>query len=161
MGAGQPFDSSPRILAVAFATPGGGYRLVMQNHILIPRPEDPTQAGWMFEDGSLRIDRGALLVVLAHLQSSAGGRTFRFRWQGGAFRLVGYDFVDMHRYSHCLNKVSINYLTHRMRMSHADNEEAPERVRWRQLPVRTPWTVDRIGDGMRFDPEHAVNGARC
>src|ERR1700712_4507125 len=34
-------DTNPRVLAVLFAQPGGGYRLVAQNHQLIPPMEDP------------------------------------------------------------------------------------------------------------------------
>jgi hypothetical protein len=161
MSAGQPFDGSPRLFAAALATTGGRYRLAFQTHLLIPRPYTPIDDEWMFEEGSLRIERGTLVIVLSHLGSSAGARTFRLRWQDGAFRLIGYDFTDVHRYSHCTNTVSVNYSTRRMRTGFAPDGGAPERERWRTLPARPLLTVDRIGDGMAFDPEGAVSAIRC
>ena len=37
----EPLDTNPRILAVAFAKPDGGYQLVAQNSQLIPRRDSP------------------------------------------------------------------------------------------------------------------------
>jgi hypothetical protein len=162
MGAGRKFDSTPRILAVIFASSEGlGYRLALQNRTLIPRPADPTQAEWMFEAGSLAIERGALKVMLAHLGSSAGGTSFTFRWREGAFRLIGYDFSDVHRYTHCTNTVSINYLTRRMKISRMLDDDAPERTQWRRISPRALTTIDEIGDGLAFDPENASESISC
>ncbi len=160
MSAGQVFDSSPRILAALLARQGG-YRLALQNHRLIPRPDSSTQAEWMFEEGSLSIERGAIVVALSHFGSSVGTSIFRLRWQDDAFRLIGYDFSDVHRYSHCTNTVSINYLTRRMRITHADDGESPERESWRRLPQRSLLGADEIGEGTRFHPEGAVSGISC
>lgn len=161
MSAGLPFDSSPRLLAAALFVPGDGYRLGLQTDRLIPRPYTPVQDGWMFEEGSLEIERGALVVRLGHLESSAGTRSFRLRWQEGAFRLIGYDLTDVHRYSHCTNTISINYLTLRIRTTHADDGESPERRSWRRLAPRPLLAADQIGDGMEFDPEGAVSAIHC
>jgi hypothetical protein len=161
MSSGQPFDSSPRLLAAALATPGGRFRLAFQNDVLIPRPYTPLHDGWMFEEGSLAVERGALLISLGHLESSVGTRTFRLRWQEGAFRLIGYDLTDVHRYTHCTNTISVNYSTRRMRTGFAPDGDSPERARWRTLAMRPLLTVDRIGDGMAFDPEGAVSAMRC
>jgi hypothetical protein len=80
----NPFDSNPRILAVALA--GGAnkpYKLVLQNHTLIARSEDSVLDDPLSETGGIAIDKDALKVAL-HLFSSAGSwatglTTYRFR----------------------------------------------------------------------------------
>jgi hypothetical protein len=155
------FDTNPRILAVAFSVPGGGYRLAAENHALIPRRTNPSQTDPFFADDSLHVARGALRIYLERLMSAggwgAGTTTFTFRWQGNALRLIGYDFSNVQRNTGRLSTLSINYLTRRMKTAAGNIASDAERVRWTRLPARPLLTIDQIGDGLEFDPDGAVS----
>src|SRR5262245_1488240 len=92
----NPLDTNPRILAVALATgTDKPYKLVLQNHTLIARTEDPVLDDPLSEVGGVDIERGMLKVVL-HLFSSAGSwaagpTTYRFRHSKRGFELIGFD----------------------------------------------------------------------
>jgi hypothetical protein len=157
------FDTNPRILAVAFAERGaGGYRLVVQNHRLIPRhviatiddPFDP-------EGDALEIERGTLKVSLIRFASAggwdAGGTAFTFRWQNGALRLIGYDFDNVRRNTGESTSLSINFVTRRARIATGRIESDAERVRWSRIRAGPLLTIDEIGDGLEFDPDGAVS----
>ena len=97
----NPFDTNPRILAVALGVPGGGYRLAAQDHDLIARRDYPTQSD-PFE-GEFAIARGSLNVTV-RLFMSAGGwdassAGFRFSWRDNGLRLIGYDYRSVQRNS--------------------------------------------------------------
>jgi hypothetical protein len=158
----NPFDTNPRILAVAFATAGRpGYRLAVQNHVLIPRRDYPTQEDPFFaEDAEFAIAGGALRLSLYRFMNAGGwdmGPTsFTFRWQDDALRLIGYDFVNVQRNSGRMASLSVNYLTRRVRTATGNVGTDAERVRWTRLrPAPLP-TIDQIGDGLEFDPQGLV-----
>lgn len=157
----NPFDTNPRILGVALAVPGGGYRLVAQDHGLIARRDSPTQEDPFGEDSEgIAIDRGALRVSL-HLFMNAGGwdagpLSFAFRWQDGALRLIGYDRTTISRGSGCSTGISINYLTGRAWLSLGNIANDRERRVQRRVAARQLPTIDQVGDGMAFDPGIAM-----
>lgn len=157
----DPFDTNPRILAVALARPQGGYRLIVQDHALIPRPESPAQQD-PFEspDGGLRLVRDTVRVDLYRFMSAggwdAGPTRFTFRWQAGALRLIGYDYNNVHRGLGCLTTLSVNYLTRRARLAAGYIDEDAEQVRWRRLAARPLLAIGEIGDGFAFDPDGLV-----
>jgi hypothetical protein len=160
----DPFNTNPRMLGVAFAIPAGGYRLAIQDRTLIPRREIPAQADMLDpEDRGLEIARGTLKLRLTRFMSagswSAGSTSFTFRWRAGAFRLIGFDYVNVQRNTSCMVTFSLNYLTHRARLeaAYADGEGAGE-VRWRRLPIRPLRTIGDIGNGLEFDPEGMITG---
>lgn len=149
----NPFDTNPRILAVALGVPGGGYRLAAQDHRLIARRDYPTQSD-PFEQ-ELAIARGSLNVTVRLFMNAggwgAGSSSFRFRWRDNGLRLIGYDHMDVQRNSGCMTRLSINYLTGRVRRSSGRTDLDRETVRWSRLPVRALLPIDRIGDGLEFD----------
>lgn len=156
----NPFDTNPRILAVAFARPGGaGYRLAVQNHSLIARRTNPAQTDPFGEEESVfEIARGNLRLSL-HLFMSAGGwtmgnSTFTLRWQDDALRLIGFDSNMTQRNTGGMESLSVNYLTHRVRAGTGHMSRNGERVRWRRLRPGPLLTIAQVGDGMEFDPEH-------
>lgn len=154
----NPFDTNPRILAVALATPRGqGYRLAVQNHSLIGRRDNSAQLDpFGEEDGRLAIERGTLRLSL-HLFMSAGGWTmanyhYTFRWQGNALRLVGYDSNSVQRNSGEAETLSVNYLTRRVRTATGSIESEAQRVRWTRLRPGPLLTIEQVGYGLDFDP---------
>jgi hypothetical protein len=156
----NPLDTNPRILAVAFAEAAGGYRLALQDHDLIPRRDTPCQMDWFSADGGLEISRGALRVFLEHMMGmggwDAGTTSYAFRWQDGAMRLIGYDYGNTQRNTGCLNTISINYLTRRIRTTRTWVSNDRDEVRWRSLPPRHQPTLAAIGDAGNFDPERLI-----
>lgn len=152
----KPFDTNPRILAVLLAKPGGGYRLAVEDHALIPRRENSCQvehfAGLAIEQGALRVDFERMM--------SAGGwdmgsTTFRWRWRDGALRLIGFDYSNVKRNTGALGRVSVNYLTRRAKISTGNIEDDRETVRWTRLRGRAP-TIGEVGDGLTFDPDGLI-----
>jgi hypothetical protein len=153
----NPFDTNPRILAVAFRNgPAGDFVLQIENHRLIPRRTDPVMAD-PFEEG-LTIDRGSLRVNLTLWLSAGGwdmsGMTHTLQYRNGRFELIGYDRSTTNRSSLDTTDVSVNYLTGKMKIAtgNSNSDKAPK-VTWKTLPRRSLLTIDEIGDGLEFEPK--------
>jgi hypothetical protein len=147
----EPFDTNPHMLAVAFRQPRGGYRLAASNHRLFVQPLRPfTGEGPLGED-TIRIERGGLLISFDYLRGAA---SYRFRWQSGAFRLIGYEGSGVS--GGCIETISINYLTRRARVTKGLTSDDRERVANRAVDGRAP-TLDAI-DLETFMPEEAIAG---
>ncbi|GJE58837.1 hypothetical protein [Methylobacterium trifolii] len=152
----QTWDSNPRILAIAFARPDGGYRLVVQNHSLIPRRESANLDDAFEDPQSLAIVRGAISVKL-HLFASTGGadtgyKTFIFRHHTQSFVLIGYDASNVQRMSGETRETSVNYLTGRATVATGTISDDATRRRSRTLPPGALLTFEDVGDGLEFDP---------
>lgn len=157
-GLGQnPFDTNPRILAVAFGSgPAKPYRLVLEDHTLIARPGDPVLDDVLAETGGVAIERGTLKVAL-HLFSSAGSwamgtTTYSFRHGKKGFELIGFDRSTVDRGDGSIKDVSINYLTRKIKISTGTIENDESKVEWRTLPKKRLLLIDEIGDGLEFEP---------
>lgn len=150
------YDTNPRMLIVAFAKKEGGYELAAADHKLIPRRENPNQDEPFDE---VRIAGGTLRVKM-HLFLEAGGwrmggSAYTFRWQDGAFRLIGFDRDSIFKNSGETEEISINYLTGRKltKKGHmgSDSEERSAET----LPKTKLLALAEIGDGLMFEPgEH-------
>jgi hypothetical protein len=152
----DPFDTNPRILAVAFRNaPMGDYALQLENHTLIPRRTDPVADDPFDKDDGIVITRGGMQVRLRWFLSAGGWGTFTaaytFRNRNGRFELIGYDREDLHRGSGETKAVSANYLTRRMKVTTGSIEHDANKVTWKSLPQRPLLTLDQIGDGLAFD----------
>jgi len=152
----SPLDSNPRMLAIAFAGPAGGYTLAAQNHTLISRHEAPNLSD-VFEDGpGVSIVRGTLRTTLYFFSNagswSTGSASFTFRWQAGAFALIGYDNSSMMRNSGHTESLSINYATRRVRYTEGSIDSDEDSVRWETLTSPRRWTLETVGDGSAFQP---------
>jgi hypothetical protein len=136
----NPFDTNPRILGAAFADPAGGYRIVLQNHTLIPRPEYPTMDDPLdpngVQPGGVEVKNGVLRVTLGRFMSAGGwgmGRsTFIFRWkEGDCFQLIGYDNLEVRRNTGEIEERSVNFSTRRVKLTKSSMEtEGPGKVTW-------------------------------
>ena len=138
----RELDTNPRILAVAFAQPEGGYKLAAQNSTLIPRSVRPDQEDNFDEEGSLHVARGAFSVKL-HYFSSAGGwdtgsTAFTFRWQNNRFELIG-----VLREIFAVSDVVL--------VTAGSISGGPSKSRSFALPKKPLRTLDDVGDGMEFE----------
>ncbi|HEY0014304.1 MAG TPA: hypothetical protein VGB79_15785 [Allosphingosinicella sp.] len=157
---GETIDTNPRILAIALAAAGGGYRLGVQDQELIPRRDNPCASDW-FAPEHLRIERGAVRIDLERFMSAGGwdmGTTsFTFRWEDDNLRLIGFDYSNVKRNTGDVGGVSINYLTGRAKLTRGRIDEDRETVRWVTLHSRRPLTIWSVGDGLMYDPENLIS----
>lgn len=149
-------DTNPRMLAAFFAEPAGGYRLEMQNHTLIPRAESFFFDDFLGSPDAISVRRGTLRVTL-HLWASAGSWTtsrtaFTFRYQEACFRLIGYDYDEIHRGNGETSGLSVNYLTRRFKRTRGNIEVDTTEESWARLKKQPLRCLSRVGNGLEFDP---------
>jgi hypothetical protein len=105
-----------RILAVVLRRRGAnaGYALAELNRRLIPYSDDTSQEDPM-ADGELTVQRGGFGIKLTLLAGSGSYQTatvrYRFRYQDGCFRLIGYDRMETQRATLDTRDLSIDFLT--------------------------------------------------
>lgn len=150
---GRIFNDNPRILAIYFARPSGGYRLAAHDQRLIPvgapTDDDPITG---IAQGGVAVVHGTLQVSLGAFGSSITSATFTFRWQDGGFALIGYDSISVSRSSNTEVTDSFNYLTARRKRSvERVSDDAPH-VSWGDLPRRRLEALGEVGNGLNFDP---------
>jgi hypothetical protein len=155
---GETLDTNPWMLAVLLARPGGGYRLAVENHALIPRRDDACRLDGL---AAIAVERGALRLDFERMMSAGGWdmgtTTFKWRWREGALRLVGFDYSNVSRNSGATGAISINYPAGRVKISTGNIDSDREKVRWTTLRRRTAPTIEEVGDGLAFDPEKLVS----
>lgn len=148
-------NTNPRMLAVAYAETGG-FRLVLQNHSLIPRETDPVLDDFI-EGGGISMGNGTFKVRLRRFASAGswGVETvaYTFKPRGDRIEMIGYDRTSTQRNSGETRDVSINYVSGRMKITTGTISGSGERSVWRQAPGRA-MPLDQIGDGLDFDAEH-------
>lgn len=153
----NPLDTNPRILAVALRSgPSGDYVLRLENHMLIPRRDDPVFADPLSESGGISIKRGALRVSLYQFASAGGWgmstTTYSFQLRGGRFVLIGFDRDSVTRNTGETKAISIDYLAGKMKIAHGTISSDASKVVWKMVAPRPP-TINEIGSGLEFDPE--------
>jgi hypothetical protein len=153
----KSFDTNPRILAIAFRDGGSGkFNLQLQNHTLIPRRTEPAADDPFDKDIGIATVRDGFQVRLNWFMSAGGWETFNttytFRHRSGRFELIGYDRDTTHRGSGDTTSLSINYLTRKVKKTAGHISRDAEKVRWQTLSQRLAPTLERIGDGLSFEP---------
>jgi hypothetical protein len=153
-GGPERLDTNPRMLAVALAREGGGYRKVLQDHELLPRVLGSNVEEPLDEDG-LSITKGLLKVKLRLFLSMGGWTTytnrFTFRFQEGCFKLIGYDRAEVNRGSGATEDVSINYLTGQGWKAKGSIESDKPGKRVKLTPSRRPLRcLGEVGNGLEF-----------
>ncbi|MFN3388807.1 MAG: hypothetical protein ACK40O_07720 [Allosphingosinicella sp.] len=149
---------NPRILAIAFARAGGGYRLAVADAAFLPRRRRPNglSDGFMlFEEGSLEIASRRLRIRFDYTR---GHTSFLFRWQAGSLRLIGYDSAGAS--GGCIRTLSANFLTRRAKLTAGPIESDAAQVRWVALDAAAPPALAAIGEGEAFDVDALLAGER-
>ena len=150
------FDTNPRMLVVLFAGEGG-YRLVLQDHALIPRPDNPVMDDYLDGDDAVTVRRGAFTVSLRSWASAGSwytsATTFTFRHQDGCFRLIGYDQAWLHRATGETGSTSLNFAAGKGVFEQGTMEsDAPLASKTVTIPPRPLPCLQDIGNGFEFDP---------
>lgn len=105
-------DTNPYLLAIGLAGPNG-YALAATNHDLFPRFTAPMHEDTPPGADTIVIARAVLTLSFEHLRSA---EQFRFRWNGKAFALVGYDCGGVSGAGGKVYGLSANYLTRKARI---------------------------------------------
>lgn len=154
--AGETVDTNPRILAAALATKDG-FHLILDNHTLIPRVTSSFESDPLSEVGGVSIDRGSLKVAIYYFPtaggSDAGFCTFRFRYDGQDFRLIGFDNDNTNRISGETSIVSVNYLTGKATVETGSIGSDKVDKAAKRLKTRKPVGIGDVGEGCFFEPD--------
>lgn len=153
-GLGVPqLDTNPRVLLVLLADPAGGWRRVAQSDTVIRRNDMPTLSD-AYEDGGLTLDKRVLGVTVGFFANAgswtASHTTYKFRWQDGCMRLIGFDESVLNRGSGETTDTSVNLLTRKATRA-VGNMEVDGSVQHRYaLKPRPPVCLKAVND--EFDP---------
>jgi hypothetical protein len=153
----KPFDTNPRILAIAFRSGvSGNFTLQLENHTLIPRRTEPAAGDPFDKELGIAVVRDGFQVRLDWFMSAGGWETFNttytFRHRSGRFELIGYDRSTTHRGSGDTTSLSVNYLTRKVKRTTGHISRDTDKVRWQTLPQRPSPTLENLGDGLSFEP---------
>ena len=107
-------DTNPYMVALGVRE-RSGYRLVAVHHKLFPREVAPMHGDDPPSADTIEISRGVLSLYFGHLR---GFDRFRFRWNGKAFALIGFDCGGAAGGS--ILGLSANYLTRRARIERGE-----------------------------------------
>ena len=141
-------------LLIAFARPKGGYQIIEDNSTFLDGPDPSGVNDDPLDAGTLEIVRGALKISRTYLR---GQYHYRFRWSGGAFRLIGYESSGSD--GRCTSDTSINFLTRRARMATQElSQDATEHKAVRRTKARLATLAEASRD--EFYPEELINGTR-
>ncbi len=129
------FDTNPRILAILFRNKDKSYSLKEQSNTFIITPYSPV-SDEPFED--LTITDGVIKIDFLLWQSAGGWGTtrasYKFRFAGNDFQLIGADRMDLQRNTGETEDRSYNFLTRRVEVSKGNIEmEKPQKVTWETL----------------------------
>ena len=148
------FNCNPRMLLVVLSdAQEWNYRLGASDGEIIPDWEAPT-----YNDpySSVAIDNGSVVLGLGFWANAGSwmmfNRAFRFRWNGQAMSLIGYDATMTHRASGEMKQVSVNYLTGKRQDAEGLISDSTTNWVWSDMPKRPSPILGKIGDGFMFEP---------
>jgi hypothetical protein len=138
----QIFDTNPRMLIVLFKNKNG-YTLGELNKTIIPIADGPT----MDEPfKSVAIKKNVLELSFTVFYSAGSwftsNSTYKFKYSGQQFELIGADVCEVQRNSGEQTDLSYNFLSNKLKVTSnmitGDDGEVDEKpkVKWRNLPHR-------------------------
>lgn len=149
----EPFDTNPYLLAIAFAD-DAGYRLAASTHEFFVRPEIPYSGDLLPEESdSVEIERGTLLL---HNEYLRGWDSYRFRWNGRDFALIGFDSGGAS--GACVERISINYLIGKVVWSNEPIGEGKSATVTRAVKKSTDLPTLATFDNSEFIPSDTIDG---
>jgi hypothetical protein len=145
-----------RIVLVALATvrPAGYVRSVA-NAQLVPRDlsgqlEDPMADGEItVRPGGFDLKMGMMPGIGSYL---AATMRYRFRFEGGCFRLIGYDRAETHRGTLDTRDVSVNFLTGAVIQTTGNAQSGRSQRQRSRLTANPRRCLGDLPSGWTFDP---------
>ena len=145
-----------RIVLVAFATAQpAGYVRSAANAQLVPRDlsgqlEDPMADGEItVRPGGFDLQLGMMATTGSYL---AATMRYRFRFEGGCFRLIGYDRAETHRGTLDTRDVSVNFLTGAVIRTTGNAQSGRSQSQRSRLTANPRRCLGDLPSGWTFDP---------
>jgi hypothetical protein len=145
-----------RMLLVALATAQPpGYVRSAANAQLVPRDasgqlEDP------MADGEIAVRPGGFDLKIGMMPATgsylAATMRYRFRFEGGCFRLIGYDRAETHRGTLDTRDVSVNFLTGAVIQTTGNAQSSPTKTERTRLTSNPRRCLGDLPSGWTFDP---------
>jgi hypothetical protein len=145
-----------RILLVALATAQpSGYVRSAANGRLVPRDasgqlEDP------MADGEITVRPGGFDLKIGMMPTTgsylAATMRYRFRFEGGCFRLIGYDRAETHRGTLDTRDVSVNFLTGAVIQTTGNAQSSATKTQRTRLSSNPRRCLSDLSSGWTFDP---------
>jgi hypothetical protein len=164
-GLGAPeLNTNPRHLLFVTRTKNVG-RVTARAENFLP-PEGSTDSPCLADpltEGGVSMAKGIVTVSLQYWMSCGSygvtNKTYKFRLQGGRYRLIGYDNFSHSRSTMEAEETSINYLTgRRKRVTGMRMDEKPgaasEKTIWSKIP-REKFYLDAMNQAVCDDYENA------
>lgn len=142
------------LVALATATPPG-YALSAANAQLVPQDasgmlEDP------MADGEITARPGGFDLKLAMMPGAgsylSATMRYRFRFERGCFRLIGYDRAETHRGTLDIRDLSVNFLTGAIIQTTGNAQTNATQTRRGRLTANPRRCLADLGSGWTFDP---------
>lgn len=144
-------DTNPFILGVAFAQAEGGFRLIAQNNMLLPRYQEEPGDDEFGEGGTLEIKRGVLSIEFAAMLMSMNDlQKYIFRYQHDRMELIGYESDQIERALQRDTQQTVNYSTGMKTLTETmpGEKDKFERKRLRNMP---PLPLEKVGSASDFN----------
>jgi hypothetical protein len=145
-----------RIVLVGLATAQPpGYVRSAANPQLVPRDlsgqlEDPLADGEVtLRPGGFDLQLGMMPATGSYL---AATMRYRFRFEGGCFRLIGYDRAETHRGTLDTRDVSVNFLTGAVVRTTGNAQSGRSQSQRSRLAANPRRCLDDLPNGWTFDP---------
>jgi hypothetical protein len=145
----------PRIVLVALAAVPRGYSVSEANARLIPRDaangiEDPMADGEItVRPGRFDLKLGMTPGVGSYLSSTM---TYRFRREGGCFRLIGYERMETHRGTLETKDLSVNFLNGAVVHQTGNAQSDTVRTKRERLHSNPRRCLADLDNGWTFNP---------
>jgi hypothetical protein len=155
-------NANPRILLVLFKDKNSGnYKLVTQNNVFIPPPNDtvsPCLADPLEETEGITIKNGVLGLHFQYWLSCGSWFTsnhdYLFRYQNKQFELIGFNSMEFHRSSGEMSEYSINFSTKKLAHTEGGNmfEETATKPKttWKKFTLPKMLSLGKM-DSNSFD----------
>ncbi|MGD9682658.1 MAG: hypothetical protein AB7W16_15830 [Candidatus Obscuribacterales bacterium] len=142
------FDTNPRILIVLFGRKTG-FGLATASKTIVPIPDTPLMEEPVRE---LVVKKGILELEVQEYYNAGSWRMgmsrYKFRYQNGAFYLIGADTTDIHRGDGEQIDVSYNFLSGKASVKKGnmadDNEVKPEWKKIKPPCLRTMQSLKKL-----------------
>ena len=145
-----------RIVLIALAAAqSSGYVRSAANPQLVPRDlsgqlEDPMADGEItMRPGGFDLQIGMMPGTGSYL---AATMRYRFRFEGGCFRLIGYDRAETHRGTLDTRDVSVNFLTGAVVRTTGNAQSGRSQSQRARLTANPRRCLDDLPSGWTFDP---------
>ena len=150
----QVADRNPRILAIYFKNKRSGmFEKKLQSNDFIMIREEPS---WDEPFGGLTIRKNRTLAVSFHFWTSWGSwstwdSTHTFRYQGGRFKLIGYDYDVAQRNTGETKAYSVNFLSKKMIVTTGTFEKDETKEKTVRIEVGALRNLDELNRTSSFD----------